>query len=291
MIVTGFVDLSRFDGTRTRPAAEYLQRAVWLYESLAPVLCFSEQQAPGQSGTVINEPAEFSTADNREDMALAAQALRSGKQTIGWDPKKDTGAYLCLMRHKIEWMVRATTVLGAQHYAWLDFGYRNLPGDDVFDLIRRSPAPGKIRIAELSYVPRWARETREAFYRQHWYPLGGGVMVAAAPELLWLRERIAEEWDWALAHGYAVTDEMMIGFIRYQHPERFEIYYADHPTLLSNYLTTRSSHDLIRLMAERARQDGDDAECESRLLSIGKSWPPRGQNSASSTLQSGNRSQ
>jgi hypothetical protein len=268
MIVTGFVDLSRYDIGRERRASEYHERARWLIDASVPQLVFCDElMRPGLWGR--QDPALFEP----KDVEAATRALTSGRQSIHWNKAKDTGAYLCLMRHKIEWMLRATRTIGARCYWWLDYGYRNLLDDNPADLLKREPAPGTIRIAELSYVPRSVRESRETFYRQHWWPVGGGVMAARAEEIGWLRDRIAEEWDWALANEYAVTDEMMIGWIRYQHPERFEIYYADHPTLVSNYLVTRGSHDLIRLMAERALQDGDYAECEARLLSIGKPWP------------------
>lgn len=275
VIVTGFVHLDPYDlANRARSLEDYLYHSEKLFDAQAPIVVFTDERrvTSGRFGRFVElVAAEFEPKPSeRNRLAAVLSARHTLKQHIDWNAEKDTPPYFCLMRHKIEWLRRATELVEAPHYAWLDFGYRHHPDDDPDDLGRRAPPPGKIRLAELTYVPLAARASREEFYRLQRYSVGGGLIVAAAPEIRWLAGAIAEEWNWALERGYAVTDEMMLGWLRFQHPERFDLYYADHPTLLLNYLRPHGSHALIRAMAERARQDDNYDECDARLMELGR---------------------
>jgi hypothetical protein len=68
--------------------------------------------------------------------------------------------------------------------------------------------------------------------------------------------------------GYVATDEMMIGRIVAQHPERFECYFGDHPTLIRNWAHVQASHRLIAEMALRALEDGDESAARSRFAAL-----------------------
>jgi len=139
----------------------------------------------------------------------------------------------------------------------------------------QTPGPGpetllegpsdRIRLAELSHVPRAVRHDREAFYANHYWPVAGGVIRGTPKDLAWLDDRVEEEWQWCLEHCVAATDEMMMGFIRLQHPDRFVTYYADHPTLVDNWEGVSGSHHLILTMALRAMDDGFPEEARRRL--------------------------
>ena len=71
------------------------------------------------------------------------------------------------------------------------------------------------------------------------------------------------------------TDEMMLGFVRFQNPERFEVYYADHPTLVDNWQSAEKSHGLILSMALRAIEDGDFKGAKDRLDAVSRALEGR----------------
>jgi hypothetical protein len=271
-IVTGLVDLGRWE-SRQRSCAEYIAQAKSLLSCPFPLILFSDADnreellslRPKQASTHWLD-AEFHPSE--DELAVLTQGLE--KSTIPWNPSKDTARYFCLMREKVRWLRRAALInpFASECLWWIDIGYLHTTYDDLERVLSKAPPVGQIRLGELSYVPRTVREDRHRFYYSHWWPVGGGVLAARPAEFEWLDEQLDAEWRWTIEHHMPVTDEMMLGFIRYQHPERFDVYYADHCSLLTNYIAARDSHPLIVAMAKRALEDGNVVEAAARLNAI-----------------------
>jgi hypothetical protein len=195
-----------------------------------------------------------------------------GRSSIGWDPLKDTPRYFCLMRHRIEWMRAAAAVAPADTVlTWIDMGIPQCgepPAGLLASVLNRPPPPGKIRLCEISYVPRDAVADVDRYYQRHWWPVGGGLWAARRPEIEWLAEQIAAEWRVVLDAGHVATDEMLIGRIALQHPERFDVYYGDHPTLLTNWESVKASHRLVAEMALRALEDQNVEAARARFQAL-----------------------
>lgn len=271
-IVTGLVDLGRWEA-RQRSCAEYIAQAKSLLSCPFPLILFSDRETRDELLSLRSKQAptewfdaEFSPSD--EDLVALTQGLE--RSAIPWNPNKDTARYFCLMREKTRWLRRAARAnpFRSDCLWWIDIGYVHTTYDDLERVLSKLPPVDTIRLGELSYVPRAVREDRHRFYYSHWWPVGGGVLAARPPECAWLDEQIEAEWRWALEHHMPVTDEIMFGFIRYQHPERFDVYYADHCSLLINYVAARDSHPLIVAMAKRALEDGNITEAAARLNAI-----------------------
>lgn len=265
MLVTGFFDLSRFESRRTS-RDEWAKRTEWIRAQLYPFLFARVEgeelpfEIPSQWTVLTVPPPDFTDLPRVE--ANLAQSR------IPWDPLKDTPRYFCLMRYRIDWMRAAAAVAPKREpLTWVDIGIPHA-ADDKLALAAHLPPPrGKIRICEISYVPRYARVVDE-YYSRHWWPVGGGLWSARGPEIEWLAERMAEEWTLSLEAGYVATDEMLIGRVAIRHPEKFSMYYGDHPTLIGNVGRVRGSHRLITEMALRALEDGNREAARARFLAL-----------------------
>jgi len=267
IFVSGFYDLSHHEPRRTS-IEEWGRRAEWLFAHEGIRLVFF-------GGLNMDLKPEWSfvepsvTFDPDEVARIDALLSRS---KFHYDPTKDTARYLLLMRERYRWMYAATEIAtdhAGEPFTWVDFGLPHAPEDSLTGVARRDPAPGKIRLASISHVPRYAREDLDVYYSRHWWPVGGGLWSARAPEIAWLADRIDEEWSRCLDLGFAVTDEMMLGRIVIAHPEKFDLYYADHTSLCANWNGIVRSHRLIAEMAIRAIEDGATGEGEDRLRRLG----------------------
>lgn len=266
MIVTGIRDLGRFE-PRGKPTEAYIEEARWLLGSMAPLIVFTDPEY--QRALASLRPAAAQTWWRPErnevphDPRLEAALRRS---RYAWNPLKDTPRYLALMRQKLTWLRRGSEIAEGP-VTWVDLALRPRSPTLTAECLLGGPSE-RIRLAELSYVPTAVRHDRAAFYADHYWPVAGGVIQGTPAALAWLDAQVETEWQWCLANGYAATDEMMLGFIRFQHPERFEAYYADHPTLVDNWGGVRDSLPLIMQMALRAQDDGNAAEAQSRFDAV-----------------------
>lgn len=264
MMVTGFYDLSQFEPRRTS-TEQWIAASHWVLSHEVPTILFCEPalrirlQTHGETCVRRPSPPDF------RDLPRVEANLAASKWA--WDPQKDTPRYFCLMRHRVCWMQEAAVQVGndEQVLTWVDIGIPHGEGDSLLAVLARPPALGKIRLCEISYVPKHARVSAEAYYARHWWPVGGGLWSARAPEIHWLAGEMTREWWTALSAGFVATDEMLLGRIVLRHPERFERYYGDHPTLIRNWCGVRGSHRLIVEMAMRALEDGDAPAAQARL--------------------------
>jgi len=266
IFVTGFIDLSHHEPRRTS-TEEWMQRGKWLFSQDVPLVYFSDTfPLPVKRKMVYVATPRLDFSDvPRVDALLSRSKFQ-------YDPAKDTARYLLLMKERYRWMRMVTNLEQFQTeevFTWVDFGLPHAPEDSLLDVARRDPAPGKIRLASISHVPRYAREDLDVYYSRHWWPVGGGLWSARAPEIEWLADRISEEWARCLDLGFAVTDEMMLGRIVIEHPEKFDLYYADHTSLAANWSGVRRSHELIAHMALEALKDGSPEEARERFLALG----------------------
>jgi hypothetical protein len=269
MIVTGIVDLEQYE-PRGRSTASYIEKSRWLLGSDVPMVVFADARLrpamellrPQGSFTLWQEPGE-PIPDARIKAGIARSKYR-------WNPAKDTPRYFALMRMKISWLRRGAETAGGP-VTWVDLALPESPIASPAALLRGTPE--RIRLAEISHVPRCVRHDRASFYADHYWPVAGGVIRGMPEDLIWLDERIEEEWQWCLSSGFAATDEMMLGFVRHQHPHRFETYFADHPTLVDNWNGVRGSHRLIVEMALRAMDDGDTDGAKRRFDAVASCSP------------------
>lgn len=266
MIVTGFLDLGKYEQRRKR-TKDYIAAGTWLLGADVPLIIFAEAEHQAAIRALRPKGAEtvWRTLKGRvpHDTRLESGLKRS---RYAWDPLKDTPRYLWLMRQKLAWL-RQGAELADQPVTWVDMGIRPQLGPASPRMLMDRPVEG-IRLAELSYVPRAVRKDRQAFYADHYWPLAGGIIRGSPKDLRWLDERVEEEWQWCLQNGFAATDEMMMGFVRFQHPERFRVYYADHPFLVDDWHGVRGSRRLVTEMALRAIDDGSPAEAIERLNAV-----------------------
>lgn len=265
IFVSGFYDLSLHEHRRT-PREEWVKRSEWLFahESLSLVFFGGLNRDVKLDWSYADPIVDFEPVELlRVDSLLSRSKLR-------YDGTKDTSRYLCLMKSRYDWMLRvANSASPHQVITWVDVGLPHDPQDTLHDVAKRDPLPGKIRMAAISYVPRYARADLDVYYSRHWWPVGGGLWSARPPEIAWLHERIEEEWRRALDLGFAVTDEMMLGRIVLAHPEKFDLYHADHTSLAANWCGITRSHRLIAEMALRALEDGSPDEASERFLALG----------------------
>lgn len=267
IFVSGFYDLSKHEPRRTS-AEEWNKRAEWLFSQDVPLVYVADVlPLPHERHfeTKVFTP-QFSFD---EDEISRVDALLS-RSTFNYDPTKDTARYLLLMKERYRWMrLVSEHFYPGETFTWVDSGLPHAPEDTLLDVAKRDPAPDKIRLASISYVPRYAREDLDVYYGRHWWPVGGGLWSARAPEIEWLVDRIDEEWHRCLDLGFAVTDEMMLGRIVIEHPEKFDLYYANHTSLVANWDgAVRRDHRLIAEMAYRALEDGSPDEARDRFLRL-----------------------
>jgi len=259
VIVTGFYDLEKHENRRTT-TTDWAARSSWLFSAHPDVSKliyadddFIERTPFPTMNSVPGVTPDFS------DLARVEKNLAGSR--IGWDPLKDTPRYFCLMRHRIAWMVDAAARVSANTVlTWADLCLPHREGETLHEVLEKPPEAGKIRICEISYVPRFARESIDRYYERHWWPVGGGLWSARPAEIRWLAHEMAKEWELSLEFGYVATDEMLIGRVLIRHPERFETYYGDHPSLAENWRRVRGSQPLILDMAVRALEDGNVEE-------------------------------
>lgn len=265
MIVTGIYDLELLE-PRGRPTRSYLDSpgAKWLLSSDVPLVVFApdhlqrhiEAQRPAYAQTFWHDTGQLPEGPSEDAIA---------RSKFQWNPLKDTPNYFALMRQKITWLRRAAVFAG-KPVTWVDIALPgHLPGRP-WDLLTGDAS--RIKLAELSHVPREARRSRQHYYCDHYWPVAGGVIRGSPADLTWLDEQVEAEWQWCLENEYAATDEMMLGWIRLQHPERFDTYYADHPTLVHNFNGVTESQSLITQMALRAVDDGFEEEARARFEAV-----------------------
>jgi len=266
MIITGIRDLALYE-PRGKTTEQYLEGSTWLLGSRVPMVIFCDRdygsyirsKRPEGAITHLYVDDEPLKHDPRVEIGIA----RSG---FSWNPAKDTPRYFALMRRKLRWLARGAAIAGGP-VTWCDIAYRPKSPDLTPDVLLTGPS-SRIRLAELSHVPKAVRHDRNRFYAQHYWPVAGGVIRGEPDDLAWLDARVEEEWQWCLEHCVAATDEMMMGFIRFQHPDRFETYYADHPTLVDNWELPRESRHMIHVAAFRAMDDGCEDESRRRFQAL-----------------------
>lgn len=267
IFISGFYDLSKHEPRRTS-LDSWIERSEWLLSQDVGIRLFAQPSLLSRlhvdvDFTVIDPEVKF----DPDELVLADAAL--SRSRIGFNRDKDTARYLCLMRGRFEWMrCAAAWAIGDEALTWVDFGLPHAGEDSLKRVAARDPAPGRIRIAVISHVPLHARADLDVYYSRHWWPVGGGLWSARRPEIEWLADQIANEWRRCLALGFAVTDEMMLGRILIEHPEKFDIYYADHTSLAANWCGVRRSHRLIAECALRALEDGSPSEAKDRFLAL-----------------------
>jgi hypothetical protein len=267
VIVTGIFDLEKYE-ERGRSTLSYVEKAEWLLKSTVPLIVFvdGEWQDRIRGMRPVSAETIWQPAGPEPKRVPTPQAI--SRTIFEWNPKKDTPRYFGVMRRKIEWLRRGAELAG-ESVTWVDLC---LPGD-----LSRPPHTlvegdaDKIKIAEIAHVPLRVRHDRDSYYSDHFWPVGGGVIRGKPEDLVWLDDRVEEEWSWCLENGYAATDEMMIGFVRFQHPERFETYYANHSTLVENFHGIKRDREFIAYMAMRALDDGANEEACRRFDAITRS--------------------
>ena len=279
-LVTGFVDLARLEPRPGRTWAIYLERARFLLEQPVPLVVFAE---PDRASELLalrpaGAPTHFHPTTVEELVALSDRERIQAcirRSAIPWNPHKDTALYFALLRQKTEWLRQATQLdpFRTEHFGWIDLALPKIDGleaamKDGIRRIAQGPCSERIRFCSLSYVAESAFASRATFYAQHYWPLAGGLFVGPKDALRWLADEFGREWQAALAEGLAASDEMIFGFIAHAHPERFELYYGDHPTILANYVDAKFSHPLIFAMVARSRADGDHSKSRLRLEAI-----------------------
>ena len=266
MLVTGFYDLERFEERRTSQS-EWVQRTSWLRSQPQRVIYVNSHGDEPLVTLPANWRVLHVAAPDFEDEWRVKRNLK--RSLVAWDPMKDSGKYFCLMRHRIHWMAAAARWVGPEQVlTWIDMGIPHEQDDDLQTVLDLSPPPEKIRLCAISYVPRAARGDLKRYYERHWWPVGGGLWAARRAEIEWLAAEIEREWSATLQAGLVATDEMMLGRILLRYPERFDIYYGDHPTLIRNWQKVRGSHRLITEMALRALEDGNASEAHRRFAAL-----------------------
>ncbi len=272
VIVTGFYNLEQFEERRT-PTETWAARASWLLSQQGcSIVAYVDDYFRKRIGDISNVTFREVIAPNFSNLERVAQNLASSR--IGWDPMKDTPRYFCLMRHRISWMVDAADHVTDEDtvLTWADLCLPHRDGETLHEVVEKPPELGKIRICEISYVPRFARVNLDSYYERHWWPVGGGLWSARPADIRWLAAEMDKEWVLSLDLGYVATDEMLIGRVLIRHPERFDTYYGDHPSLAENWRRVRGSQQLILDMAVRALEDGNAEEGLRRCRALRTSY-------------------
>ncbi len=117
-------------------------------------------------------------------------------------------------------------------------------------------------VAPIHFTVRWQPSRREVVDRAAYFretrgaKVGGSLFGADRHWAPWLADRVADEVDRCLGEGWPTTEEVLLGTVLAEHPERCEVHFASPRTTLVNMLGTRSD-PFVALDAMRTLADGD----------------------------------
>ena len=283
--VTGFLDLSRYE---SRPAGksweDYLEHAAWLLQKPLPLVVFADS---GRLEALRRlRPTQLPTywvPFDRDDLAAWPQYERiracidaEGYPAYTW-VDKDTPLYLMVGWQKTEWLRHAARVnpFSSSHFAWIDMGIHWAASqlgaralDEAIDRVVAAPPPQRLRFCSISYVAPEAAASRDRYFARHRWPVAGGFFAGSGEKLEWFANQLKRQWQTSIEQGLVTNDEMMFGYLVQRYPERFELYYGDHASVVANYAEARCGHDAVLRAVEQSRHAGDHRDAIRRLESI-----------------------
>ena len=261
LVVTGFFDLQKREGTERRNLDHYLSYGKFLCSQEVPMILFTDPEImetlqklrPKDVYTVIiGVPFEEmpyqkyrgQLEKNRENSAMKLH------------PIKDTLNYQILNYSKISMIRRAMEICpDFTHYMWVDFGIAHVAQtqwvkeDEVFTFLPETIKYLQIRAPNEEILKDWT----VYFSTLRWYAAGG---VYAGPKELMTElcdefDKVLEEMIQRELNG---IDEQIFGMVAYRRPELFEEYHGDYATILANYKYIRGNINMIMSYMHEARE-------------------------------------
>lgn len=254
VVVTALVDLSRRSApgriSRIRAIDEYLEAAPDLLRVELPLVVFTEPSlvdriseqrrdlAPDQLSVVVPYEPHVQW---RSDVDRLTRWLLAGRPACSSDVRRDTPEYLAFGWSKAHCLRRASSLIDAPWYWWLDIGlaYTSQVPADLHDRLRRAstkrsidgrPSPS-VHLVALDREGWHAnadnrRTTRQMAERadSRWWFQGeqlvtGGVIGVRREALDLFEGRLRDAMVDAAEKSAAVTDEMLLTRMLVQHPQ------------------------------------------------------------------------
>jgi hypothetical protein len=155
------------------------------------------------------------------------------------DFKKFTPLYYLIINNKVEFVNEAIDInpFNTPRFSWIDFRSFELSPitDENFNKIGDLVANDRIHINMMCYTSKNEIKNKYEYYRFFRGNVAATFWIGGKNELKYFIEKCRHELEWCLNNGFAVTEEMIYGYVLGTNPELFYPYIGDYGESLINF--------------------------------------------------------
>lgn len=223
IIVSAFIDLKRDKNVKS--LADYLHHSKGLLSTEQKKVVFLEQHVIDQLpiSPVNCTIVPFEKSELNYDFSNVVLPLLRNED-------KDTAEYLAIQLNKTFWVLRASEIVSAEHFVWVDFAYNHVCRNPDWDRLKKPydkiRIPGCIKPSQFYNI---------GLAMPNWY-FCGGLFGGSIEEIKRFHNRILKHTSDLLKEN-KISWEVNIWAIVYRDmPDLFSWFYADHGCeMINNY--------------------------------------------------------
>lgn len=155
------------------------------------------------------------------------------------DIRKFTPLYYLIINSKVEFVNEAIDInpFNTTRFSWIDFRSFELSPitDENFNKIGDLVANDRIHINMMCYTSKNEIQNKYEYYRFFRGKVAATFWIGGKNELKCFIEKCRQELEWCLNNGFAVTEEMIYGYVLGSNPELFYPYIGDYCESLINF--------------------------------------------------------
>ena len=248
-IVTALFDLKRFTSA-ARSTDFYLNSAHSTLSLNQPMIvyCESEQMEALRSirPEYLHEKTRF-VPIRFEDLPLFhhMEEIKGNRIRNPLTGVKDPVFYLMSMaRYALLKQSVEENPFHSTHFSWLNismeqFGCMNLMNLDV---IWKRPPRDLVSVMYMKYIGKGSVLNTKEYFKTAQQPFSTKIITAAAANIYEFSNQMEEIFLHYLKLGYGNTDEQLVAYVYYAHPDKFDLYYGARNQCIVNYVRPMSEY-------------------------------------------------
>jgi len=155
------------------------------------------------------------------------------------DNRKFTPLYYLIINSKVDFVNDAIDInpFNTPRFSWIDFRSFELSPitDESFNQIGDLVSNDRIHINMMCYTTKGEVANRYDFYRFMRGKIAATFWIGGKNELKTFINRCNEELEWCFNNGFALTEEMIYGYVLGTNPELFHPFIGDYCESLINF--------------------------------------------------------
>lgn len=286
-LVTCLYDIRKKEGGEmdTRGLSEYLELGRHVMDIDLPIIVYTDSEEVREVVTEQRKGREDKTMvvwlpieDTFFYKDMDVLTTRMTEFPIAnMNPKKDTPLYVTLNNDKFDFLERSIkeNPFSSEYFMWIDFGIRHCAGEGDYNALMRDWVPflkrheGLIHHLRIHTVVKSSSATWKDYFGFIYHHIAGSMFGGGTQALLEYIELYKEQWRVILyEEKWWQLDEAVMTILTETHPDRFRFWYGDYDGLLTNFIQTRRSWNLVFQTAQRYLDNRDYHRSENVLATM-----------------------